>query len=408
MRLGLMNDISSHEKRVALVPEDVQTLVRHGFDVRVAYGAGEGSFINDHDYREAGAATVDASQVLNADVLVSLRNPESLETALADASAGAVLIGVFDPLWAPMRAQRLAEAGVSAFSLDLVPRVTRAQSMDVLSSMATIAGYEAVLLAASRLPQMFPLMMTAAGTLTPARVLVLGAGVAGLQAIATARRLGAVVEAYDVRAAALEQIRSMGARTVAVESAPEADSDEAQQEAVAGRDASPSAADDNESPDGYARARGEQAALDQQKLLAPHISSADVLITAASVPGRASPLLVTEAMIDSMKPGSVVVDLAAQRGGNCAVTRPDAEVLRNGVAVLGPTDLTSRSARHASQMFSRNLTAFLEHLMSDGSLVIDTDDEIVAAMLVTHGGEVVNPDVRTTAESRAAVTQSSR
>ena len=248
--------------------------------------------------------------------------------------------------------------------------------MDVLSSMGTIAGYESVLLAASRLPQMFPLMMTAAGTLAPARVLVLGAGVAGLQAIATARRLGAVVEGYDVRPAAVEQIRSMGARAV------ELDLTAAGDDAAGAEDAG-----------GYARAQSDDVADRQQELLAPYVAASDVVITTAAIPGRASPLLLTAPMVDAMAPGSVVIDLASERGGNCAVSQSDVEVDRDGVTVLAPTDLVSRCARHASQMFSRNLVAVLRHLAPDGELDLRTDDEILAAMLVSLDGEVVNPEV---------------
>ena len=287
-----------------------------------------------------------------------------------------VFVGVFDPLWAPHRAQRHAANGVSAFSLDLVPRVTRAQTMDVLSSMATIAGYEAVLLAASSLPQMFPLMMTAAGTLAPARVLVLGAGVAGLQAIGTARRLGGVVDAYDVRPEAVEQIRSIGARALEFEVSPDAVGSKAVT-----------------SINGYAVAQSDDVAQIQREMLTPHVAGADVVITAASVPGRRSPLLVTAEMVDAMEAGSVLVDLAAERGGNCEVTEADEKVECDGVTILGPTDLVSKCARHASEMFSRNLVAFLTYLAPDGEVELRTDDEILSAMLVTHDGAVVHPDV---------------
>ena len=247
--------------------------------------------------------------------------------------------------------------------------------MDVLSSMATITGYEAVLAAASHLPQMFPLMMTAAGTLAPARVLVLGAGVAGLQAIGTARRLGGVVEAYDVRPEAAEQIRSLGARALEMEASPTAVGSSAVT-----------------SVNGYAVAQSDAAARIQREMLTPHVADADVVITTASVPGRSSPLLVTAEMVDGMEVGSVLVDLAAERGGNCEVTKADETVVRNGVMILGPTDLASKCARHASQMFSRNLVAFLEHLAPEGQVEI-RDDEILSAMLVTHDGSVVHRGV---------------
>ena len=385
MRLGLLCDAVLPEKRVALIPEDVKVLALQGFDVCAAEGAGEGAAMSDDAYREAGAIVVSAEEAAAADLVVSVKSPElpsgrpGTEPTDMSFAEGAVFVGILDPLWKPERARRLAETGVSAFSLDLVPRITRAQSMDVLSSMATIAGYEAVIMAAGRLPQMFPLMMTAGGTLTPARVLVLGAGVAGLQAIATARRLGAVVEGYDIRPAALEQIRSMGARTVEIDPSSDDDDDDA--------DAG------SERPDGYARVQSERTADRQRESLTPYVASADVVVTTAAIPGRASPLLLTASMIDTMRPGSVVVDLAAERGGNCEITQADTEIVRNGVTVLGPTDLTSRCARHASQMFSRNLATFLRHLAPEGEVVIDTEDEITAAMLVTHRGAVVHPNV---------------
>ena len=371
MRLGLLRESDPRENRVALVPDGVGSLAQHGCDLLVEQGAGSGAGIDDAAYRDAGASVVDPDQVGEADLVVSVRDLP------ADRATGSPLtfVGVFDPLWVPPRAQRHAADGTCAFSMDLVPRITRAQGMDVLSSMGTIAGYEAVLLAAGRLPQMFPLMMTAAGTLAPARVLVLGAGVAGLQAIATARRLGAVVEGYDVRPAAVEQIRSMGARAV------ELDLSESGADAASVEDSG-----------GYARAQSKDVAGRQQELLAPYVAASDVVITTAAIPGRASPLLLTAEMVDAMAPGSVVIDLASERGGNCAVSQSDVEVERGGVTVLAPTDLVSRCARHASQMFSRNLVAFLRHLAPDGEIDL-RDDEILSAMLVTRDGAVVHPGV---------------
>ena len=359
---------------MALVPEGVETLVQQGFDVVVDPGAGSAAGIGDDSYRGAGATVAPACE---AEIVVSVRDlPSSGPDSGQAGGAPSVFVGLFDPLWMPQRAQRHAAEGTTAFSLDLVPRITRAQTMDVLSSMGTIAGYESVILAASRLPQMFPLMMTAAGTLAPARVLVLGAGVAGLQAIATSRRLGAVVEGYDVRPAAVEQIRSMGARAVELDlTEPGAGS--------AG----------TEDAGGYARAQSDDVADRQQELLAPYVAASDVVITTAAIPGRASPLLLTAAMVDAMGPGSVVIDLASERGGNCAVSESDTEVDRSGVTVLAPTDLVSRCARHASQMFSRNLVAFLGHLAPGGDVEVRADDEIVAAMLVARDGDVVNPGV---------------
>ena len=378
MRLRLLCESAPNENRVALVPDGVDVLGQQGCDVFVERGAGLGSGIDDDAYLRVGATIVDRCDADTAtDVVVSVQDV-STDCGPGGKAAipGTVFVGVFDPLWAPQRAQRHAASGVSAFSLDLVPRVTRAQTMDVLSSMATISGYEAVLLAASHLPQMFPLMMTAAGTLAPARVLVLGAGVAGLQAIGTARRLGGVVEGYDLRPDAVEQIRSMGARALDFDISALGD------ESMAAQDAN-----------GYATAQSDDVAVLQRKMLTPHVADADVVITTAAVPGRRSPLLVTAEMVDGMDAGSVLVDLAAERGGNCEVTEVDVEVERNGVTVLGPTDLVSRCARHASQMFSRNLVAFLSYLAPDGEVAIRADDEIISAMLVTHDGAVVHPDV---------------
>ncbi len=372
MRLGLLRESAPSEKRVALVPAGVESLTEHGCDVVVEQGAGSAAGIDDQAYVGAGASVGSAGEVADTDLVVSVRD---LPPDHSVGGAGGAFVGVFDPLWAPPRAQRHAAEGTCAFSMDLVPRITRAQTMDVLSSMGTIAGYEAVLLAASRLPQMFPLMMTAAGTLAPARVLVLGAGVAGLQAIATARRLGAVVEGYDVRPAAVEQIRSMGARAV------ELDLSDSGTDAASVEDSG-----------GYARAQSDDVAGRQQELLAPYVAASDVVITTAAIPGRASPLLLTAEMVDAMAPGSVVIDLASERGGNCAVTQSDVEVERGGVTVLAPTDLVSRCARHASQMFSRNLVAFLRHLAPDGEIDL-RDDEILSAMLVTRDGAVVHPGV---------------
>ena len=375
MRLGLLCETAPRERRVALVPDGVRALAAHGWQVLVERGAGASAGHDDESYAAAGASLAASEQAREADLLVSVGDVSGCGAAAAPTGDETAFVGMFDPLWAPQRASDHARSGLTTFSLDLVPRITRAQSMDVLSSMGTVAGYEAVLLAASRLPKMFPLMMTAAGTLKPARVLVLGAGVAGLQAIATARRLGAVVEGYDVRPAAAEQIRSMGARSIELDVTGTAGS---------GQDA--------ESTGGYARAQSEDAAARQRELLSPYVAAADAVITTAAIPGRASPLLLTAEMIDAMSPGSIVVDLAAERGGNCALTEPDVEVQHAGVTVLGPTDLTSRCAAHASQMFSRNLVAFLDHLAPE-ALIDVRDDEIINAMLVTRSGSVVHSDV---------------
>jgi NAD(P) transhydrogenase subunit alpha len=284
---------------------------------------------------------------------------------------GQVLVSFLRPLASPATVRELAAAGVTAFALELMPRITRAQAMDALSAMSTVAGYKAVILAASLLPRMFPMLMTAAGTVTPARVLVVGAGVAGLQAIATARRLGAVVRAYDVRPAAKEQVESVGGRFVEL----------------------PLETGGAEDARGYARAQDETFYQRQRELLGRHVGESDVVITTAVVPGRRAPVLVTAEMVAGMAPGSVVVDLAAERGGNCELTRPGETVTANDVSVVGAVNLASTVPYHASQMYARTLAAFLAHLVRDGGLAPDRDDEILGETAVTRGGEVVNPRV---------------
>lgn len=375
MQIGVFKETAPGERRVALTPEGVSKLVKNGHVVVVEAGAGDRSGISDPAYIDAGATIVGRPAVLASDVVVAVRGAGTWDTSPTAESmmrSGSLALALFDPLWLPQNAKALADTGADVMSLELVPRITRAQSMDVLSSMATVAGYEAALLAASQLPRMFPLMMTAAGTLKPARVFVLGAGVAGLQAIATARRLGAVVEGYDVRPAAAEQIRSLGAKAIELE-LETADSEDA---------------------GGYAKAQSEDANARQKRLLAPYIAESDVVITTAAIPGRPSPELITADMVAAMPDGSVVVDLAAERGGNCEVTVADQQVEHQGVTVLGPTDLASRSPRHASQMLGNNIVTLLEHLTSDeGVLVVDRDDEITGAMLVASGGGVIHPRV---------------
>jgi NAD(P) transhydrogenase subunit alpha len=286
--------------------------------------------------------------------------------------SGQTVIGLGEPLTSGPRYAKLAERGVTSFAMELMPRITRAQAMDALSSMATIAGYKAVLIAADALPRMFPMLMTAAGTVAPARVLVLGAGVAGLQAIATARRLGAVVRAYDVRPAVKEQVESLGAKFVSVEL-----------EAAGAEDKS-----------GYAKALGDEFYQRQRDLLAAAVEDSDVVITTAAVPGQKAPLLVTREMIAAMASGSVIVDLAAERGGNCEATRPGETVVESGVRVIGPLNLPSTVPYHASQMYARNVATFLKHLIHDGAIALNTEDEITRETLVTHQGEVVHPKVR--------------
>jgi NAD(P) transhydrogenase subunit alpha len=352
---------------VALTPSGVEKLLKLGHTVTACAGCGASAGFGDDAYAAAGAAVVEAQEALTQPGVVV-----GIDVVRSGVGSDHTVVGLVDPVWRAADAERLAATGASVLSLELIPRITRAQTMDVLSSMATVAGYEAVLLAASRLPKMFPLLMTAAGTVPAARVVVLGAGVAGLQAIATAKRLGAVVQAYDVRPAAAEQIQSVGGKSI------ELDLDTAQ----------------SEDSGGYAKAQGEDVNLRQQQMLTPYVAEADILITTAAIPGAKSPELVTVAMVDEMRPGSVIVDLAAERGGNCALTRADEDVDHRGVTILGPTDLASRSATSASQMFSNNVVTLLQHLTGDNAeLLLDTEDEITAGTLVARGGTVVHPQV---------------
>ncbi len=366
VRIVVLREAPEGERRVALTPQGAAELVEAGHSVVVESGAGERSGFLDEPYRSVGATVVDRETALG-DHGVVLAIDGHVD-GLSDRHA---VIGLVDPLWRPEAVEQLARSGATIISLELIPRTTRAQTMDVLSSMATVTGTEAVLLAARRLPKMFPLMITAAGTVPPARVLVLGAGVAGLQAIATAKRLGAVVEGYDVRPAAAEQIRSLGARAV------ELDVDTA----------------DSEDTGGYARQQDADTAARQRELLSRHVAQADVVITTAAIPGAASPLLVTTEMVEAMAPGSVIVDLAAERGGNCELTRLDESVVHHGVSVLGPSDLASGSSATASHMFTNNVIALLGHLADEGDIELDLDDEITAAVLVARGGDVVHPRV---------------
>jgi NAD(P) transhydrogenase subunit alpha len=360
------------ERRVALVPDGVKALVKAGLELRVEAGAGAAAGCSDADYQAAGAhVESDRAALLGAADLVLGVNPPD-DATIAHLREGSALVALLRPLDEPARTQALAARRVTAFSLELVPRITRAQAMDVLSSQATLAGYRAVLLAANRMPRIFPMLVTAAGTIAAARAFVIGAGVAGLQAIATAKRLGAIVEAYDTRAAAAEQIQSLGARFVTFEL-----------EVADAQDAG-----------GYAKAQSEEFYARQRSFMAAQAARADVVITTALVPGRRAPLLLDEAGVRGMKPGSVVVDLAAPNGGNCACTKPGEDVVVNGVYVLGPTNLASDVPVDASRMFSRNVVNVVSHLVKEGTLTLDLADEITKGALVAHGGEVVNPAVR--------------
>jgi NAD(P) transhydrogenase subunit alpha len=363
MRIVVLKERAERERRVALVPESTARLVKAGVDVSIETGAGAAAGFPDAQYAAAGAtiAPAAADALAGADVVAAVQPPRPAE--IAQIPPGGVLISLVPQAHADALAD-LAARGVTVLALERVPRITRAQSMDVLSSQATIAGYKAVILGANHMPRLMPMMTTAAGSITPARVLVIGAGVAGLQAIATARRLGAVVSAYDVRPAVKEQVQSLGASFV---------------------DAGVTA----EGAGGYAR---EQTAEEQariQQALADHVRDMDLVVTTAAVPGRRAPLLVTGAMVASMKPGSVIVDLAAETGGNCAVTRVGEIVATpNGVVVIGPVNLAATTPLHASQMFSKNVLTLLLHLIRDGRVVIDLADEITGPMCVAHAGQI--------------------
>jgi NAD(P) transhydrogenase subunit alpha len=360
------------ERRVSLVPDGVKALAKAGLELRVEAGAGAEASCSDADYQAAGARVESDRGALlaAADLLLGVNPPD--DATIARLREGAALVALLRPLDEPGRAQALAARRVTAFSLELVPRITRAQAMDVLSSQATLAGYRAVLVAATRLPRIFPMLVTAAGTISAARAFVIGAGVAGLQAIATAKRLGAIVEAYDTRAAVAEQIQSLGARFVTFEL-----------EVADAQDAG-----------GYAKAQSEDFYAKQRSFMAAQAARAEVVITTALVPGRRAPLLLDEAGVRGMKPGSVVVDLAAPNGGNCACTKPGEDVVVNGVHVLGPTNLASDLPVDASRMFSRNVVNFVSHLVQEGKLTLDLADEITKGALVAHAGEVVNAAVR--------------
>lgn len=364
MLLRIHRETHPGERRVALVPREAGHLVAAGHRVVVPTGAGAAAGFPDAAYTAAGAE-IASGDPEPADVLVGIGPLRA-----ADLAGVGVVIGLLDPLGDPANIAAIGATGATAYALELLPRTTLAQAMDVLSSQATAAGYEAVLLAASTLPRFFPMMITAAGTIRPAQVLVLGAGVAGLQAIATAKRLGAVVFGYDIRPAARDQIESLGARFVG---GPVADA--------------------AETGGGYAAEVDEATRLAQQQALAAAVTAADVVITTAQVPGRRAPVLVTAGMVDTMRPGTVVVDVAASSGGNCEVTVPDQVVVRNGVTVLGPTDLASGTAGNASEMFSRNLVTLFEHLTRSGVFDTDPVDEIAVGCRVTAGGQVIEPRV---------------
>lgn len=376
MRIGVLKESFPGETRVALVPAHLPPLVKAGHQVIVESGAGLAAGIADSAYADHGATIGSRQDALAADVLLQVRsapaNPAAGAAEIATLRRDQIVIGFSEPLSSAELTRALAARGVTSFSMELMPRITRAQSMDALSSMATITGYKAVLLAASALPRMFPMLMTAAGTIAPAKVFVIGAGVAGLQAIASSRRLGAKVEAYDVRPAVKEQVHSLGARFVEL----------------------PLESAGAEDKGGYARAQDESFYRRQREAMLKVVTASDVVISTAAIPGRKAPVLVTEEMVRGMAPGSVIVDLAAATGGNCELTEPDRTVVKHGVTIMGPTNLPASVPFHASQMYSKNITTFFQHLAKDGAIAVNMEDEITRETLVTRGGEIVHERVK--------------
>ncbi len=374
MRVGILKETWPGETRVAVIPAGVTALVKAGLQVGVEQGAGLAAGFTDQAYAAQGATVGTRSETLqNADILLQVR----AMPASNGLHAAQAVIGFADPLGAPQAIRDVAGTGVTLFSMELMPRITRAQSMDALSSMATIAGYKGVLLAANLLPRMFPMLMTAAGTVSPARVFIVGAGVAGLQAISAARRLGAKVEAYDVRPAVKEQVQSLGAKFVEL----------------------PLESADAEDKGGYAKAQDESFYRRQREMMLKVVAASDVVITTALVPGKRAPILITTEMVEAMQPGSVVVDLAAERGGNVELTRPDETVVHKGVTIVGPSNPPALVPYHASQMYSKNIITFLLHLLGkDGAtqaaLAVNPEDEITRETLLTRDGAVVHPKIR--------------
>jgi NAD(P) transhydrogenase subunit alpha len=381
MRIGVPKETAEGEQRVALVPEVVRKLSSGdgGLEVVVERGAGAGALIPDALYEEAGAKMVDdAAGVYDAEVVVKVAPPSTQETGLLRSDT--VLIGFLQPLTAGEAIRAIAQTGATSFAMEAIPRISRAQSMDALSSQANIAGYKSVLIASTEIGRFFPMLMTAAGTIRPATVLVLGAGVAGLQAIATARRLGAVVQGFDVRAAVKEQVESLGAHFLEFD--------------LGG---------DLEGAGGYAKELTPEQQQRQQELMAEAIGKVDVVITTAAVPGRRAPVLVTEEAVKLMKPGSVIVDLAAESGGNCELTEAGQTVVRHDVKILGPLNMASTMAEHASQLYSRNVESLLGLMISDeGALSLDFDDEVIAGACITRDGEIVHEAAKAAAGATPA------
>jgi NAD(P) transhydrogenase subunit alpha len=371
LSIGVPAETKAGETRVALVPEVAAQLIdRYDVDVLVESGAGAKALHDDADYEEAGARIVARDEALGAKVVLFVQPPVGED--IQQLQSGQVVIGFLSPLDEPAMSQQLAERGVTALSMELVPRISRAQKMDALSAMSSLGGYRAVLTAAHTLPRFFPLLTTAAGTIKPANVLVLGAGVAGLQAIATAKRLGARVAGYDIRPAVKEEVKSLGAGFLELEID----------------------ADDTQTEGGYAKELQDEIAARQPELLAPHIGRADVVVSTALIPGRPAPRLISEEAIAGMTPGSVVVDLAAPNGGNCDLTEPGATVTPHDVTIIGPLNLPAEMPVHASQLYAKTLAAFVEEFVADGAFQIDFEDDIFGGACVTHEGQVVHDRVK--------------
>lgn len=376
MKIAVAKEIEVSERRVSLVPDMVAKLVKQGLEISVETGAGEKAYFSDADYEAAGAKIITDAAVLwgEADILLKVSPPQEREDGREEIDLlkpGAVLLSFLNPLGNPEIARKLAQRQITALSMELIPRTTRAQSMDALSSQASIAGYKTVLLAAAALPKYFPMLTTAAGTIAPAKVFIMGAGVAGLQAIATARRLGALVEAFDIRPAVKEEVQSLGAKFVEIKLTEET--------TAAG---------------GYAKEISEDSKKRTQEVVAEHVKHSDIVITTAQVPGRKAPILVTEDMVKGMKPGSVIVDLAAEQGGNCACTAPGKDIVYQGVTIIGPINLPSSMPVHASQLYAKNVTALMQLVVKDKALNINFADDIVDAACITHNGEIRNQRIK--------------
>ncbi|MFQ6103083.1 MAG: Re/Si-specific NAD(P)(+) transhydrogenase subunit alpha [Candidatus Glassbacteria bacterium] len=374
MKIGVVKEIVGYEKRVALIPDALEKIVKAGYEALVQSGAGDGAMIRDGAYEDVGARIASGPQEVfsQADVVPKVQRPVHNEMEgkheVEMMREGLILISLLQPHEDPGLIKRLIEKKITAFSMSLIPRISRAQSMDVLSSQATVAGYKAVLIGSASLGKFFPMLTTAAGTLAPAKVLVLGAGVAGLMAIATAKRLGAVVEAFDIRPAVKEEVESLGAKFIDIE----LEAGETQDEK------------------GYAKEISQAAKEREQAVITEHVKNADVVITTAAVPGKKAPLLITEDMVKGMKPGSVIVDIAAATGGNCELSEPGKEVVKHGVVIHGPLNLASTIPLHASQMYSRNITNFLAQIIHENKLDLNLEDEVVRETCVTHDGKVLN------------------